>query len=246
MDKNNLHKYIKHFLHGKLSEHNEKELLLWIKQSEENRNIFLKEQQFLSKKIAADSDNIINIKWQALKHKIELRAGKRNKFPVYRIATIAAAFIAGIVLTFLFSKINQPLTEQIAEIQNIIVPYGARTNTTLPDGSKVWLNAGTTLSYQAVFGETRSVTLKGEAYFEVVKGNSPFIVETHFGEVEVKGTSFNVRAYNDENLEAILVEGAVAVRDNNKKEVTLMPGQQAILDNQTILVTNVDTELYTS
>lgn len=247
MDQNKLHNSIKYFLKGKLSEQNEKELLLWIKQSDENRKLFMQEQQRVSKEIASDSDNTINIRWQALKKKIEQQEGSSRRQFIYRTATVAAAFIAGIVLTILFSDINQPFTNHTAQMQNITVPYGARTSTSLPDGSKVWLNAGTTLSYPAVFGQSRHVTLIGEAFFEVVKNSSPFMVETVYGEVEVKGTSFNVKAYENENLQATLVEGSVALRDNAvNKEVTLLPGQHAVLEHQDINVKNVDTELYTS
>lgn len=247
MDQNKLQHYIKYFLKGKLSQQHEKELLAWIKQSEDNRKQFLQEQQRLSREITVKDDKTINIRWRQLNQKIEQEEGTDRRQLIYRIAAVAAAFVAGIVLTVLFSEVKQTFTDQSAQIQNITVPYGARTSTTLPDGSKVWLNAGTTLSFPAGFGESRPVTLSGEAFFEVVENSRPFIVKTVYGELEVKGTSFNIKAYENENLQATLVEGAVLLRDNAaKKEVTLRPGQHAELRNQNFSVENVDTELYTS
>ena len=247
MDQNKLHSFIKYFLKGKLSQQNEKELLAWIKQSAENKMLFLQEQQRLSKELTKEDDKFIITRWRQLKQKIEKEEVTGRRQFIYRVASVAAAFIAGIVLTVLFSEVNESFTDQSAQIQNITVPYGARTSTTLPDGSTVWLNAGTTLSFPAGFGESRPVTLNGEAFFEVVENSRPFIVKTVYGEVEVKGTSFNVKAYENENLQATLVEGSVVMRDNaTKKEVALRPGQHAELRNQTITVKNVDTELYTS
>jgi transmembrane sensor len=247
MDQNKLHYYTLYFLKGKLLEQNEKELLLWIKQSEKNMKLFMQEQQRLSNEIISDNDNSINIRWQALKKIIEQEQGITKRHFIYRISKFAAAFIAGIVLTIVLSDVYKPFINQSTQVQNITVPYGARTSTILPDGSKVWLNSGTTLTFPAAFGKLRNVTLNGEAFFEVVKDNSPFMVETVYGEVEVKGTSFNVRAYEFENLQATLVEGSVSMRNySTNKEVTLLPGQHAVLQNKTVTVTNVATEIYTS
>ncbi|MFV0266537.1 MAG: FecR family protein, partial [Draconibacterium sp.] len=131
---------------------------------------------------------------------------------------------------------------------NVTVPFGAKTNITLPDGSLVWLNSGSTLSFSSEFEDKRPVVLVGEAFFEVEKSDKPFIVSTNFGDVEVKGTSFNVKAYTEENtLQATLVSGSVLVREkDSKKEVTLEPGQQANLVDEEITLSNVETELFIS
>jgi ferric-dicitrate binding protein FerR (iron transport regulator) len=96
----------------------------------------------------------------------------------------------------------------------------------------VWLNAETSLTYPVIFkGNRRSVTLNGEAYFEVTKNASmPFIVKTSGQTVEVLGTHFNVNSYADESaVKTTLLEGSVRVADNsNKSEVVLQPGQQAV------------------
>jgi len=120
---------------------------------------------------------------------------------------------------------------------NIIsTPRGGQYQVILADGSKVWLNASSTLRFPTSFsGKQRNVELTGEAYFEVAKdAGRPFKVTVLPGasgggvrEVEVLGTSFNVMAYSEENLiRTTLVDGAVKVR-NGKDEDILAPGQQA-------------------
>jgi len=97
--------------------------------------------------------------------------------------------------------------------QNITVPYGGKTQFTLPDGSAVWLNSGSSFSYPNKFDGERIVELTGEAYFNVEKQKEPFKVKTKYGEVEVFGTQFNVKAYeNDNHIETTLKSGEVLIQ----------------------------------
>ncbi len=126
----------------------------------------------------------------------------------------------------------------------ISIPRGGKYQLTLPDGSKVWLNSGSTLVYPAVFvGKTRTVTLTGEAYFEVAHNREqPFIVQALDNEIEVTGTHFNISAYNDQQqVKTTLVEGGVIV-SKNKTRLVLTPGQQAIssFESDEIEKLNVD------
>src|SRR5690606_26509344 len=134
--------------------------------------------------------------WQELRNKIKEENGYSRRSVIVLISSIVAAFIAGVLITVLLTDIHQIPLNQSVQLQNITVPYGARTSTTLPDGSKVWLNAGTTLSYPVIFEESRNVSMNGEAFCEVVNNETPIRVKTKYGEVEVKGTSFNVKAYS--------------------------------------------------
>lgn len=115
----------------------------------------------------------------------------------------------------------------------------------LPDGSKVWLNAGSSLTYSPTLlkGGKRQVKLKGEAYFEVSKDKSkPFQVSTDRQEIEVLGTIFNVNAYtNEPDTRTTLLEGAIRVRVGNKEKL-VKPGEQAIANGQRIQITPVDVE----
>ncbi|RCH53834.1 hypothetical protein DJ568_14915 [Mucilaginibacter hurinus] len=115
----------------------------------------------------------------------------------------------------------------------LTTPRGGEYQVTLPDGTKVWLNAASSLSYPERFdGTERHVKLTGEAYFEVAKNKEkPFFVEVNKVTVKVLGTHFNVNAYNDENeITTTLLEGAVQVTKNNAHKV-LTPGQQAVISN---------------
>lgn len=111
----------------------------------------------------------------------------------------------------------------------LTVPRGGQFHVVLPDGSKVWLNAASSLKYPTAFtGNERLVELQGQGYFEVAKNaQQPFIVKVDAMTIKVLGTSFDVMAYKDEKaINTTLIEGAVKVNDQ-----LLKPGQQASLDN---------------
>ncbi len=132
----------------------------------------------------------------------------------------------------------------------LIVPKGGEFTLTLSDGTKVWLNSQSKLKYPVVFSTgSREVYLEGEAYFEVTKKpHHPFRVNAKDGvNIEVLGTSFNVRSYTDEDwVETVLEEGSVRM-NRGKDSVILRPGYKAVYQpNENIQVTSVNTELYTA
>ena len=144
-------------------------------------------------------------------------------------------------------------TNTASQYNEMITPRGGQYQVTLADGTKVWLNAASTLRYPASFiGETREVELTGEAYFEVSKGDIPFIVKTQDQTLQVLGTHFNINAYADEKeTVTTLVEGRVALspRHTNAAKQTpiiLEPNQQGILPRgeQHIQVLNTNTAPY--
>lgn len=109
-------------------------------------------------------------------------------------------------------------------------PKGGQYKLVLPDGSQVWLNADSELTYTEDFGrETRQLSLLGEAYFDVAKNESkPFIVRTSQMDVKVVGTQFNVNAYDDEpSVKTTLVGGSVQLDNRAGNFVLMQPGQQA-------------------
>ena len=127
------------------------------------------------------------------------------------------------------------------------VPRGGEYALVLADGTRVWLNAETELSYPSYFsGKDRRVKLKGEAYFEVTADTSmPFIVETKHLQINVLGTSFNISAYPDESHHATLAKGKIkAIYE--EKQVILSPGEQALLTDSGMIVHAVDIATYTS
>ncbi|MGX5687845.1 FecR family protein [Arcticibacter tournemirensis] len=113
---------------------------------------------------------------------------------------------------------------------NVIeTPKGGQYQINLPDNTKIWLNAGSSLRYPVAFtGKERKVVLTGEAYFEVAPDKTkPFIVESDQTEIKVLGTHFNVMAYDDEEtMNTTLLEGSVLIRNRYGKQL-LMPGLQA-------------------
>ncbi|THU36943.1 FecR family protein [Niastella caeni] len=120
---------------------------------------------------------------------------------------------------------------------------GSKTKITLPDGSKVWLNAGSVLTYNKDFGgEIREVELSGEAFFEVVPHISPksaqkvpFIIHTHHLDVRVLGTAFNVKSYpGDKQTETSLVHGKVEVLIHNRpdEKIMLRPNEKLVVKNE--------------
>ena len=117
---------------------------------------------------------------------------------------------------------------QIAETyQELFTPYGTWSVVNLPDGSKVWLNAGSSLKYPTQFNDKqRVVSMQGEAYFEVESDKEhPFIVKTKQLTVEATGTAFNVNAYAPDHVAAVtLVKGKVAVTLYQKKTISFSPG----------------------
>ncbi|SDM50823.1 FecR protein [Daejeonella rubra] len=112
-------------------------------------------------------------------------------------------------------------------------PKGGEYQLLLPDGSKVWLNSGSTLRFPTAFvGSERIVELNGEAYFDIAKNSKmPFLVRTNNAmDIKVLGTQFNVMAYDDEkNINTTLIEGSVEVLKGSGKTM-LKPGQEAILN----------------
>jgi transmembrane sensor len=132
----------------------------------------------------------------------------------------------------------------------IETPRGGQYQIALPDGTKVWLNAASSLKYPILFAiKERKVELSGEAYFEVAKDKRhPFIVLSKDQEVKVLGTHFNIKSYTEEgNTKTTLLEGAVRITSNatnslRNKAVTLQPNQEAIASNQGLKVQEADTE----
>lgn len=122
-------------------------------------------------------------------------------------------------------------------------PRGGTYQLTLPDGTKVWLNAASSIQFPANFARlaARKVSLSGEAYFEVAKDRAhPFVVTTNGQQVEVLGTHFNISSYPDElSTKTTLLEGHVKVSNGHVFKL-LNPGQQAVLTKNDLLVSNAD------
>ena len=136
---------------------------------------------------------------------------------------------------------------QHTEYNSVSTPRGAEYKIVLPDGTEVWLNAASSITFPTAFtGQERNVSIQGEAYFEVTKNLSmPFKVNFNGATVEVLGTHFNINTYKDEPVaRTTLLEGSIRFTKGNESHI-LKPGQQIVLDKNlhTISITeNVDEE----
>lgn len=148
----------------------------------------------------------------------------------------------------LIYRVNNPVlaaatgTKPVVTFNTISTPRGGQYQVLLPDGTQVWLNASSSIKFPTSFvADTRSVSVTGEAYFEVVKNKEkPFVVKVDEMSVEVLGTHFDVMAYKDEeSINTTLLEGSVKVIKNNVSRI-LVPGQQARVKNDIEVVKATD------
>lgn len=151
-------------------------------------------------------------------------------------------------LVYESEKESEPANEKS---NHLVIPKGKTYQVLLSDGTRIWLNSETELTYPTHFaGNERKVTLVGEAYFEVAKNTeNPFIVNANGMEVKVLGTSFNVSCYtSDGTFSTTLVEGSVAVKAASNKITTLAPSEQFTFNKEKnkTAVRIVNTELFTS
>jgi ferric-dicitrate binding protein FerR (iron transport regulator) len=229
---------IVNYLSGELS-NNDKELLnSWLEKSQTNKLIF---DQFsdiwragshdkLSRQI--DSDKA----WKALQNRINIQNHKTKNFSWVEFSRIAAVFIVALFLGGLAYHIIDRKKEIISEplFVEYVSPLGSRSFVKLTDGSKVWLNAGSTLKYKNTYGiNNRELQLTGEAFFEVAKNKEiPLIVKTSEIDVIALGTKFNVKAYSEEKtIETTLIEGSVKLESSTVKladNLFLSPNEKAV------------------
>ena len=133
-----------------------------------------------------------------------------------------------------------------AKTLTVVTPRGGTYQVRLPDGTNVWLNAATRLTYIIPLkerGSVRKVELSGEAYFEVFKNKfQPFIIKTASQEIKVLGTHFNVNSYTDEDaVKTTLLEGAINIRTAMDQKI-LKPGEQSIVRANKVNVVKADLE----
>lgn len=135
------------------------------------------------------------------------------------------------------------------EINKLVVPYGKRTNLTLSDGTKVWLNSGTQLDFPSEFtGSKREIRVNGEIFINVAHNPQvPFVVHTEDMDVYVYGTSFNISAYRDDSKKTVvLVEGKVKVETAGSHIAELLPNEKLEIEDSDIIKEFVNVSEYIS
>ncbi|WP_430972870.1 FecR family protein [Sunxiuqinia rutila] len=221
------------YVNGTLSKQQEAELFEWVEASEQNAAYFSQSVAYIELSPTALKSERFNTKknWNKLSSKINQRA--KLVHMSIELAKIAAVFAIAFILGHYYFQFNpsEEVNELRADYIVTEVPFGSKSVVTLPDGSRVWINAGSSVRYPITFDESqRLVWLDGEAFFDVVTNKErPFYVETAGVKVKATGTRFNVRAYSDEGfIETLLVEGEVAVNRAlapQKDDVVLKPNQ---------------------
>jgi len=200
------------------SEEERREVRKWVEESPEHMEEFMQERRFFDATILLSDES-----------EIEATPVKRNNKLIYTLSRIAAVVLITLGLSYLYNHVVNPVN---IPMQTLTVPAGQQLNLTLSDGTNVWLNSQTKISYPAVFtGNDRRVSIDGEAYFKVSHDASkPFKVETCKGVVEVLGTTFNVEAYkNEDKFNVALLEGSVKI-ESNGDDYLLAPDQMASLN----------------
>lgn len=227
------------FMRGETSPEEEKLLLAWFREEDAQESIltFYREHWIeaadkeLPEEVQLRMLNQIKLRMKTEKESLKETKLLSRKFSLKRLFPYAAAVIlcaAVGISAHLYTLRSLP-----AEMEYLVeADKGQRANMTLPDGTKVWLNSHTQISYKNNYGvEDRTVKLTGEAFFEVAKDKEHrFIVKTDGLDVEALGTSFNVKAYReDKDIVATLFSGSI--RAISKKHATLLsPDQQVRLD----------------
>ena len=218
------------YIDGMLTEEEAAEVKNWRAASLENEKLL--EQVYFTAQVASrlkvmrtvNPDEALS-RFKSRIHKKEKRLALRQVLGVIQRAA-AVLFIPVFLLSaYLFIQQGQGNVRTLAVRTN----PGVVSAFDLPDGSKVWLNAGSSLKYPTQFNDKqRVVSMQGEAYFEVESDKKhPFIVKTKQLTVEATGTAFNVNAYAPDHVAAVtLVKGKVAVTLDQKKTISLSPGEK--------------------
>lgn len=169
--------------------------------------------------------------------KIKLSEASNGKLTKQANVTVSKLSDGQLIYVF---KSNNHGKDSAEVINTLTTDKGETYQVLLPDGSQVWLNAASSLTYPVNLNEhtKRSIKLDGEAYFEVSKDKRhPFVVVTNNQKVEVLGTHFNINAYSDEpTTKTSLLEGSVKVND----KTILKPGEQSIMEDEKIAITTFD------
>lgn len=250
MKRENLEKLTKKFYLGETSPLEEKALFEEVKENESSRNYF---ESYESTFVQSYTESTyLQHEWnqfyskyldQAKVRKVQLL---RNVTRYAAVVGLAVMLATGYALFEKWSQAHEPMVWY-----ETYVPRGEKSQITLPDGTKVWLNAETTLRYPAQgYLQERRLQLSGEGYFEVAENEDvSFVVQTEDYDVVVTGTSFNIMAYEDfDRTETSLLSGKVEIHNlkgyNSTKEVELIPGKKIVFNKERKEVCVVDADTH--
>ena len=247
MTNDTLQKYIK----GEALEAEREEVTLWLMESPDNLKRYRTERKMfealLWQEADSDAEHAASDAEYAASDAAEIvtQTEKTGKTVSEKNKTISVRYffhefmkVAAVVAVTLIAVtwFTNDAADELMAYQEMVVPAGQRAELNLADGTKVWLNSGSTLTFPTSFsGKERNVRLDGEGYFEVTKNAaSPFVVETSKGNIRVLGTEFNVMAYaHDDEWETSLLKGSVEVfrPETNEVLVRLEPNTKVTIQN---------------
>lgn len=217
------------------------ELKTWIAASAENQQYFICQREIwfsaVSREAASvyDKDKAFENFRNRVESQKEIQSTSRRGFSLsalWRYAAVVAIIIAVGCISYWQGEVN--VKDTFADI-SVEAPLGSKTKLYLPDGTLVWLNAGSRMTYSQGFGvDNRKVELEGEGYFEVKRNEKiPFFVKTKDLQLQVLGTKFNFRDYpEDHEVVVSLLEGKVGLNNllREEKEAVLSPDERAVLN----------------
>jgi transmembrane sensor len=239
-------KYIKdlilRFLNKEASDDEISELLYWLKLDEKNRQYFDEvNETFQTNTVLGNfTPEKVDSSWQQVAKRIEedneiklARTTISTRY--YNFLRVAASISIVFIASFVLWRYYYQQSEGVLSKAIVHNSLGRNTQILLPDSTLVWLNTNSTLQYNSNFGEsTREVTLHGEAFFDVRKKKGQnFIVKTDQLSIRVKGTKFNVRAYEGEDANTTLEEGKVELTISGQDQTySMRPGDQITVANK--------------
>lgn len=240
-EKNHIDALITHYLSSRSTDLQKiKELEEWIDISKENMQYFMQQLERYfdtngNKKLNFDK----NKAYKKFKDRVQFVGNATKKAPFRLLPLWRYAAVVALLCTISYFSYWKGIDCIKAHFSTIVVeaPIGSKTKLYLPDGTLVWLNSGSSISYSQGFGvDNRKVILEGEGYFEVTHNEKvPFFVRANGLEVKVIGTKFNFRDYKEDTKATVtLIEGCVLLHNLFCYENTsiLKPDEQAILDKK--------------
>lgn len=237
------------FLQGGASEKEKEQVLDWIDQSSDNKKEFISIKKAWAFSRTGNENEHTTWNSEILP---KIKKVENSRFVISylkRAAVIILLVGLGGITQYILSNRSEPVYNNNFYVE---APLGQMSNVTLPDGTLVLLNSGSSVSYGSDFSSgNRKVELSGEAFFDVYSDKErPFVVQSELLDIRVYGTTFNVHAYPEDKIfNVTLVEGSIGVLDKNGNEISsLKPGENAFLDehNSQLVISRVNTEMYVS